>query len=135
MVVSAFFSYFILQIKSSLLTNEVIKLFSTNILCLSFFNFVAVAAGAAKAAGTWAKIFKLGIVSGAHIGFGSYLAITVGGACPGIAQTNPGLQKVRPRTLLVEDTLQRNINESSIFTLYFQIFYRLYSDLLVCHLV
>jgi len=54
----------------------------------------AVAAGAAKAAGTWAKIFKLGIVSGAHIGFGSYLAITVGGACPGIAQTNPGLQKI-----------------------------------------
>jgi formate/nitrite transporter len=54
----------------------------------------AVAAGAAKASGTWGKIFKLGIVSGAHIGFGSYLAITVGGACPGIAQTNPGLQKI-----------------------------------------
>ena len=55
----------------------------------------AVAAGAAKAAAPWAKIFKLGIVSGAHIGFGSYLAITVGGACPGIAAANPGLQKVR----------------------------------------
>lgn len=54
----------------------------------------AVAAGAAKAAGSWSKIFKLGIVSGAHIGFGSYLAITVGGACPGIASTNPGLQKI-----------------------------------------
>lgn len=54
----------------------------------------AVAAGAAKAAGSWSKIFKLGIVSGAHIGFGSYLAITVGGACPGIASTNPGLQKM-----------------------------------------
>lgn len=54
----------------------------------------AVAAGAAKAAAPWSKIFKLGIVSGAHIGFGSYLAITVGGACPGIAQTNPGLQKI-----------------------------------------
>ena len=34
------------------------------------------------------------MVSGAHIGFGSYLAITVGGACPGIASANPGLQKV-----------------------------------------
>lgn len=55
----------------------------------------AVAAGAAKASAPWAKIFKLGVVSGAHIGFGSYLAITVGGACPGIASTNPGLQKVR----------------------------------------
>ena len=54
----------------------------------------AVAAGAAKASGSWSKIFKLGIVSGAHIGFGSYLAITVGGACPGIAASNPGLQKV-----------------------------------------
>lgn len=54
----------------------------------------AVAAGAAKAAAPWSKIFKLGIVSGAHIGFGSYLAITVGGACPGIAEANPGLQKI-----------------------------------------
>mmetsp|Transcript_29179 Transcript_29179/g.34705 ORF Transcript_29179/g.34705 Transcript_29179/m.34705 type:complete len:308 (+) Transcript_29179:86-1009(+) len=54
----------------------------------------AVAAGAAKSSASWSKIFKLGIVSGAHIGFGSYLAITVGGACPGLAQTNPGLQKM-----------------------------------------
>ena len=53
----------------------------------------AVAAGVAKGKGSWAKIFKLGIVSGAHIGFGSYLAISVGGACPGIAAANPGLQK------------------------------------------
>jgi hypothetical protein len=55
----------------------------------------AVAAGAAKAAGSFGKIFKLGMVSGAHIGFGAYLAIAVGGACPGIAAANPGLQKVR----------------------------------------
>lgn len=54
----------------------------------------AAAAGAAKAAAPWSKILKLGIVSGAHIGFGSYLAITVGGACPGIAEANPGLQKI-----------------------------------------
>lgn len=54
----------------------------------------AVAAGAAKASAPWSKIFKLGIVSGAHIGFGSYLAITIGGACPGLAQSNPGLQKM-----------------------------------------
>ena len=54
----------------------------------------AVAAGAAKAKADWGKIFKLGVVSGAHIGFGAYLAITVGGACPGIAAENPGLQKV-----------------------------------------
>jgi formate/nitrite transporter FocA (FNT family) len=53
-----------------------------------------VAAGAAKASASWAKIFKLGIAAGCHIGFGSYLAITVGGACPQIAEANPGLQKV-----------------------------------------
>lgn len=54
----------------------------------------AVAAGTAKASGSWEKIFKLGIVAGCHIGFGSYLAITVGGACPAIAEANPGLQKI-----------------------------------------
>lgn len=54
----------------------------------------AVAAGAAKAAAPFGKIFKLGIVSGCHIGFGAYLALTVGGACPGIAAENPGLQKI-----------------------------------------
>jgi formate/nitrite transporter len=54
----------------------------------------AVAAGAAKAAGSFSKIFKLGIVSGCHIGFGAYLAISVGGNCPGLLATNPGLQKI-----------------------------------------
>jgi len=54
----------------------------------------AVAAGAAKAGADFGKIFKLGIVSGAHIGFGIYLAISVGGACPGLMATNPGLQKI-----------------------------------------
>ena len=54
----------------------------------------AVAAGAAKAAAPFGKIFKLGIVAGCHIAFGAYLAISVGGACPGLASTNPGLQKI-----------------------------------------
>lgn len=54
----------------------------------------AVAAGVAKASKSAADIFKLGIVSGCHIAFGAYLAITVGGACPGIASANPGLQKM-----------------------------------------
>jgi len=54
----------------------------------------AVAAGAAKASAPFGKIFKLGIVSGCHIGFGAYLALAVGGACPGIAAENPGLQKI-----------------------------------------
>jgi len=54
----------------------------------------AVAAGAAKAAAPAAKIFQLGIVAGAHIAIGAYLAVSVGGACPGLATTNPGLQKL-----------------------------------------
>jgi len=54
----------------------------------------AVAAGAAKASASVGKIFRLSVVSGCHIGFGAYLAFTVGGACPQIAQTNPGLQKM-----------------------------------------
>jgi formate/nitrite transporter len=54
----------------------------------------AVAAGAAKAKAPFGKIFKLGVVSGCHIGFGAYLAISIGGACPGLAATNPGLQKM-----------------------------------------
>jgi len=54
----------------------------------------AVAAGAAKAKAPASKIFKLGVVAGCHIAFGAYLAISVGGACPGIAAENPGLQKL-----------------------------------------
>ena len=34
-------------------------------------------------------------MAGCHIAFGAFLAISVGGACPGIAKENPGLQKVR----------------------------------------
>lgn len=54
----------------------------------------AAAAGATKANAPFGKIFKLGIVAGCHIAFGGYLAISVGGACPGIAAENPGLQRL-----------------------------------------
>jgi formate transporter len=54
----------------------------------------AVVAGTNKAKASFAKILQLGVVSGAHIGFGAYLAISVGGACPQIAAANPGLQKM-----------------------------------------
>ena len=40
------------------------------------------------------KIFGLGMLSGAHIGFGAFLMLTVGGACPGLAATNPGLKSI-----------------------------------------
>lgn len=54
----------------------------------------AVAAGTKKAQNSFSNIFKLGIVAGCHIAFGAFLAISVGGACPGIAAENPGLQKI-----------------------------------------
>ena len=54
----------------------------------------AVTAGAAKANAPFSKIFNLGMVSGVHIGFGIWLAVSVGGACPGIMAENPGLQKI-----------------------------------------
>ncbi len=54
----------------------------------------AVAAGAAKAALPAGTTFVLGVVAGAFIGFGSFLALSVGGACPGLASANPGLQKM-----------------------------------------
>ena len=40
------------------------------------------------------KTFLLGILGGAFIGFGSFMAISIGGACPGLVATNPGLQKM-----------------------------------------
>ena len=54
----------------------------------------AVAAGTKKAGMAPKKIFALGMISGAHIGFGAWLMLAVGGACPGMAATNPGLQNI-----------------------------------------
>ena len=54
----------------------------------------AVAAGAKKAAMPPKKIFGLGVLSGCHIGFGAFLMLSIGGACPGLAASNPGLQKI-----------------------------------------
>lgn len=53
-----------------------------------------VAAGVYKATGTFRKIFTLGIVSGFYIGFGAFLALTVGLNCPGLELSNPGLHKM-----------------------------------------
>jgi formate/nitrite transporter len=40
------------------------------------------------------KIFGLAVIAGAQIGFGAFLMLAVGGACPGLAANNPGLQKI-----------------------------------------
>jgi len=54
----------------------------------------AVAAGEKKAGLPVGKILKLGVISGCHIGFGAFLMLSVGGACPGLAATNPGLKNI-----------------------------------------
>jgi formate/nitrite transporter len=54
----------------------------------------AVAAGAKKAEMKPSKILALGVLSGVHIAFGAYLMLSVGAACPGLASSNPGLQKM-----------------------------------------
>jgi formate/nitrite transporter len=54
----------------------------------------ATAAGKAKANTPAGKIFGLGILAGVFIGYGAYLAVSVGAACPGLAASNPGLQKM-----------------------------------------
>ena len=55
----------------------------------------AVAAGTKKAGMPAGKIFGLGMISGAHIGFGAFLMLSVGGACGGMAAAgNPGLKMI-----------------------------------------
>ncbi|CAM9348801.1 unnamed protein product [Hapterophycus canaliculatus] len=54
----------------------------------------AVDIGQKKAAAPASKTFLMGIISGCHIGFGALLAVTVGGNCPGLIASNPGLQKI-----------------------------------------
>lgn len=55
---------------------------------------IIVGMGAAKAVLPWQKIFIMGIVAGVYIGFGGLLALTVGGNCPGLAASNPGLHRM-----------------------------------------
>lgn len=54
----------------------------------------AVAAGTKKAGMPAGRVLGLGLLSGCHIGFGAFLMLSVGGACPGLAATNPGLKSI-----------------------------------------
>lgn len=40
------------------------------------------------------KTFFSSIVAGGYIGLGGLLLVTVGGSCPGLMETNPGIQKI-----------------------------------------
>jgi formate transporter len=55
---------------------------------------VAQTLGAVKAAMPAGKVLLLGFLAGAYIALGSLLAVSVGGAVPGLAASNPGLQKL-----------------------------------------
>merc|ERR1719502_2627837 len=54
----------------------------------------AVALGAAKANLPADKILALGILSGAHIALGAFLAVSVGGSVPMMKANNPGAQRI-----------------------------------------
>ena len=53
----------------------------------------AVALGAAKAQQAPRRIFGSAVLGGAFIAYGAYLACSVGGCCPELQASNPGLQK------------------------------------------
>ncbi|KAI8466270.1 MAG: Formate/nitrite transporter-domain-containing protein [Monoraphidium minutum] len=53
-----------------------------------------VEAGTAKANLPALKILVLGMLAGIYIGFGALLSQVVGGNCPGLVASNPGLQKI-----------------------------------------
>ncbi|KAF5831633.1 nitrite transporter NAR1 [Dunaliella salina] len=58
-------------------------------------NFNAITnTGAAKAALPEWKSLLGGVLAGAYISFGCFLSLSVGGSIPGIATSNPGLQKL-----------------------------------------
>jgi len=76
----------------------------------------AVKLGASKASASAAKIFRLGLISGAHIGFGAYLAMSVGGAIPGIQQTNPGLAKLIYGAVFPLGLMMTSITGAELFT-------------------
>eukprot|EP00951_Prasinocladus_malaysianus_P029214 scaffold268741_cov28-Prasinocladus_malaysianus.AAC.1 len=54
----------------------------------------AVGMGVAKANLPWMKILVMGVMAGIMIGYGAFMAAAIGGNCGGLAQTNPGLQKM-----------------------------------------
>jgi len=53
----------------------------------------AVQLGIKKANLPLKQMIAMGIASGAHIALGAFLAVSVGGSCPGIKTTDPGLQR------------------------------------------
>jgi formate transporter len=55
--------------------------------------FKAAEMGAYKASLPWWKIILLGMLAGAYVALGAALLLTVAPNCPGLAQSNPGLQR------------------------------------------
>ena len=50
--------------------------------------------GAQKASLPAWKTFSMALLAGAYVGFGGFLAMSIGANCPELAATNPGLQKI-----------------------------------------
>lgn len=71
------------------------------------------------------QIFILGILAGVYIGFGAFLMLSVGGSCPGLASSNPGLKAlvsglmglptgVTPRLLVDQSVATRDPRSSGL---------------------
>jgi len=76
----------------------------------------AVKLGTMKAKASAGKIFRLGLISGAHIGFGAYLALSVGGALPGLQASNPGLAKLIYGAVFPLGLMMTTITGGELFT-------------------
>lgn len=76
----------------------------------------AVKLGALKASYSASKIMRLGLISGAHIGFGAMLAMTVGGNIPGIQSSNPGLAKLLYGAVFPLGLMMTAITGGELFT-------------------
>lgn len=54
----------------------------------------AIEMGTQKASLPAWKTFSMALLAGAYVGFGGFLAMSIGANCPELAATNPGLQKI-----------------------------------------
>eukprot|EP01100_Stratorugosa_tubuloviscum_P015131 TRINITY_DN84_c1_g1_i1.p1 TRINITY_DN84_c1_g1~~TRINITY_DN84_c1_g1_i1.p1 ORF type:complete len:351 (+),score=165.49 TRINITY_DN84_c1_g1_i1:95-1147(+) len=57
------------------------------------FEAIAIA-GVAKSEVAWFRLIILGFLAGCFVGFGGTFAISIGGGCPGLLESNPGIVRL-----------------------------------------
>jgi formate/nitrite transporter FocA (FNT family) len=76
----------------------------------------AVNLGSLKASTSAANILRLGLITGAFIGFGACFAMTVTGSCPTIQQADPGLNSMIYASLFPMGMMMTTITGGELFT-------------------